>query len=270
MAMRRPARVGYASPPMSAADTYDRSIAESYDAEYAVLRDPSGDQAFYADLARASGGPVLELGCGTGRVILPIAREGIPCVGLDLSPTMLDVLRAKDPPGNLELVQAPMTDFDLGAARFRLIFSAFRPLQHLCTVEEQLATLACVRRHLAPGGRFAFDLFAPNLARTAIEEEPEQEDVRAPDGDGEIRRFARVRRDLATQVLTVVYRHERWVGGAKVSEGTSELRMRWFHRYEVEHLLARAGFEVEALYGKFDRRPFDAKGEMIFVTRAAP
>src|SRR5262245_12593437 len=151
-------------------DTYDRSIAQSYDAEYAVIRDPSGDRAFYADLAREAGGPVLELGCGTGRVLLPIAREGlvVACVGLDLSANMLDVLRAKGPPDNLSLVQASMTAFDLGEARFHLVFAAFRAFQHLCTVDEQLAALACVRRHLAPGGRFAFDVFAPDLARTAV------------------------------------------------------------------------------------------------------
>src|SRR5215475_12662699 len=158
---------------MSIPDEYDASIAKNYDAEYAVIRDPSGDRAFYAELARASGGPVLELGCGTGRVLLPIAEQGIPCVGLDLSKNMLDVLRAKGPPPSLSLVQASMTGFDLGGARFPLIFAAFRAFQHLCTVEEQLAALGCIRRHLAPGGTFAFDVFAPSLTRTAIEEEPE-------------------------------------------------------------------------------------------------
>jgi hypothetical protein len=79
-----------------------------------------------------------------------------------------------------------------------------------------------------------------------------------------------VHRNLAMQVLTVFFRHERWQGGAKVSEGTSEIRLRWFYRYEIEHLLARAGFEVEALHGGFDGRPFDAKSERIIVARAAP
>src|SRR3954463_15753251 len=106
-------------------DTYQRAIARSYDAEYAVTRDASGDCAFYAALAREAGGPVLELACGTGRVLLPIAREGIPCVGLDHSQAMLDVLRSRDPPPNLELALASMTDYDMGTARFRLIYAAF-------------------------------------------------------------------------------------------------------------------------------------------------
>jgi SAM-dependent methyltransferase len=249
-------------------DSYDPSSAGAYDAEYAVIRDPSGDRSFYGELARDGGGAVLELGCGTGRILLPIAREGIQCVGLDLSGNMLAVLRAKQPPANLRLVQAAMTDFNLGAQRFSLITAPFRVLQHLCTVKEQLAALACVRRHLAPDGRFAFDVFAPNLARMALEDEPEAEDIRAPDGDAEIRRFVRIHRDHVTQVMTVKMRHERWKGGAKVGEGASDFAMRWFYRYELEHLLARAGFVVESLYGGFRREPYDAKGEMIFVTRA--
>jgi SAM-dependent methyltransferase len=252
---------------MSTPNSYDAGSARSYDAVYAVVRDPSGDRAFYAELARNAGGPVLELGCGTGRVLLPIAREGISCVGLDLSASMLDALRAKQPPANLELVQGPMTAFDLGVGRFRLVFTAFRAFQHLSTVNEQLAALACVRRSLAPDGLFAFDVFSPNLARMALEEEPEVEDVRAPDGDAEIRRFVQIRRDLATQVMIGRMRHERWKDGTKIGEDVSEHVLRWFYRYELEHLLARAGFAVEALYGGFQRQPYDAKGEMIFVAR---
>jgi SAM-dependent methyltransferase len=245
------------------------TIAPSYDAEYAVLRDPSGDAAFYADLAREAGGPVLELGCGTGRVLLPIARQGVECVGLDASAAMLDALRAKGPPPNLTLVEAPITAYDLGAARFRLIFAAFRVFQHLYTVEDQLAALACARRHLAPGGLLAFDVFAPLLARIALAEEPEQQEVSARDGDDELRRFTTVWRDHATQVQSVRFRHERWRDGGKVSEEVSEIRMRWFFRYEVEHLLVRAGFEPVAFHGGFDRRPYDGSGEIIAVARVA-
>lgn len=249
-------------------EPHQRAIARSYDAEYAVIRDPSGDRAFYAELARETGGPVLELACGTGRVLLPIAREGIPCVGLDHSRAMLDVLRSKEPPSNLELVEAPMTDFDLGAARFRLIFAAFRGFQNLLGVDEQLATLACARRHLAPGGVLAFDVFAADPARVAIAETPEREEVRAEEGDEEVRRFSTIWNDPAAQVMRVRFRHERWRAGVKVSDEATEIRMRWFWRFELEHLLARTGFTVEAMYGGFDRRPYDAKKEMIVVARA--
>jgi SAM-dependent methyltransferase len=241
--------------------------ARWYDGAYAARR---ADAAFYRVLARQTGGPVLEVGCGTGRVLLPIARDGLACVGLDASPMMLDVLRASDPPPTLRLVTASMQDFDLGPERFRLIFSAFRPLQHLYTVEDQLACLACVRRHLAPDGLFAFDVFQPDLARLACAEEPEYEESRFSEGDDEIVRLTSVRRDLATQTQEITMRFERRRGGEVLGDEVERFRMRWYHRYEVEHLLARAGFAIVALYGDFDRRPFDRDArEMIFIARVA-
>lgn len=243
--------------------------ARWYDAAYDRLQAGVGDAEFYLALAREAGGPVLELGSGTGRVLLPIARAGIAATGLDLSPAMLDVLRAKRPPAGLRLVTGSMTDFDLGADRFALIFAAFRPFQHLCTVEEQLGCLAAVRRHLAPGGRFAFDVFAPDLARIAVAEEPEHEEVRFEQDGETVVRYAALARDLAMQVTTVRFRFERRRGDVVVGEERVTFRMRWFHRYELEHLLAGAGFAVEALYGGFDRRPYDGRGEIVIVARAA-
>jgi SAM-dependent methyltransferase len=252
---------------MAYAPEYEAVHARWYDATFASRR---ADAAFYRALARETGGPILELGCGTGRVLIPIAEDGLECTGLDGSPAMLDGLRAKRPPATLHPVLAPLQAFDLGAARFRLVFSAFRPLQHLYTVEDQLACLAAVRRHLAPGGLFAFDVFQPDLARLALADEPEYEEDRFADGDDEIVRLARVTRDVATQTQNVTIRFERRRDGAAVGSEVERFRMRWYHRYELEHLLARTGFDVVALYGDFDRRPFDRHArEMVFVTRAS-
>src|SRR5689334_285697 len=146
---------------------YERLMADTYDAQYAILRDPSGDMAFYSGLAVQTGGPVLELGCGTGRVLLPIARSGIACTGVDPSEQMLRVLRGKQPPENLTLVQGSMQSFDLPERRFALAYIAFRAFQHLLTTEDQLEALARIREHLRPGGLLALDLFEPDLARMA-------------------------------------------------------------------------------------------------------
>jgi ubiquinone/menaquinone biosynthesis C-methylase UbiE len=249
-------------------DRYGAVTARHYDEAYARLRAPSGDAEFYLSLARESGGPVLELGCGTGRVLLPIARAGIACTGLDLSPNMLDALRAKRPPSNVTLVEARMQDFDLGAARFALVTAPFRAFQHLYTVEDQLACLARVRRHLAPGGRFAFDVFKPRLERTALAHEPEQEDARWREGEDEIVRSAEVVRDHAAQLMRVTMHYDRWRCGERVSRDSTDFRMRWFHRYELEHLLARAGFTDLTLYGNFDRSAYTADSpELIWIAR---
>jgi SAM-dependent methyltransferase len=236
-------------------EAYGRATARFYDAAYERSPQIGGDADFYRELAREGAGPVLELGCGTGRVLLRIAEDGFPCSGLDASRHMLDALRAKSRFPNLRLVHAPMQRFDLGHDRFTLIFAAFRVFQHLYTVEDQLACLACVRRHLAPGGRLAFDVFAPRLARMAAGSRPEEVDVRF-ELDGEsVARFAAVTPDPVAQLLDVRFRYERSRDGVVVGSEQAHFRMRWFWRFELEHLLARAGFEEVMMYGDFDRRP---------------
>jgi SAM-dependent methyltransferase len=246
---------------------YSRAQALAYDSDYAKIRDPSGDREYYAALARERGGPVLEIGCGTGRVLLPVAESGLECVGVDPSPEMLEVFRAKGVPPNVTLVAGEARTFDLSPKRFALVIAAFRVFQHFLGVEEQLAVLANVRRHLTPGGAFAFDLFEPDLARMAAVHEPEREDVRTQDGEIETRRFVSIERDHARQILHAVFRHERWRGDERLGDEVSTNDLRWFYRFEVEHLLARAGFVIEAVSGGFDGKPYDAKHEMIFIAR---
>jgi SAM-dependent methyltransferase len=245
-------------------DEYEGVLARNYDALYGVMRDPSGDAAFYRALAEEGGGPVLELGCGTGRVLLPIAALGIPCVGVDASPAMLAALRAKNPPPNLELVEARMESFDLGARRFRLATAPFRAFLHLLDVPSQLAALANIRRHLAPGGTFAFDIFDPKLAWIIAPGENERLDATFTIDGVQTRRFAKVRTDLVTQIMDVTFRFE-----PAQTDGDTTVRLRWFYRYEMEHLLARAGFTDVTFYGGYDRRPWRPEGETVIVARAA-
>jgi SAM-dependent methyltransferase len=239
---------------------YGQATARFYDAAYDRSPQLDGsDIAFYRAVAREGGGPVLELGCGTGRVLLEIAADGFPCTGVDASQHMLARLRAKSRFPNLRLVHAPMQRFDLPGERFGLVFSAFRAFQHLYTVEDQLACLACVRRHLAPGGRLAFDVFAPRPARTAVLEEPETVDLRFTHEGEDVVRHAIVTRDPAAQILTVRFRYERSRDGQVVGNEHATFHMRWFWRFELEHLLARAGFERVEIFGDFDRRPVGAE-----------
>jgi len=251
-------------------ESYGRTTAHFYDAAYGGGRTGlAGDVDFYRALAREGGGPVLELGCGTGRALLPIAADGFPCTGLDASRHMLDALRAKSTFPNLRLVNAPMQRFELPGEKFGLIFSAFRAFQHMYTVEDQLACLGCAKRHLAPGGRLAFDVFAPRLARMAIPEEPETVELRFEHGGESVVRHVRVSRDYVAQILTVRFRYERSAGGKVVGNEHAEFRMRWFWRYELEHLLARAGFEHVQIYGDFDRKPVAADTPAFVVVASA-
>jgi SAM-dependent methyltransferase len=245
-------------------EAYGRTTARFYDAAYDRSSHVGGDAPFYRALASEGAGPVLELGCGTGRVLLQIAEAGFPCTGLDASRHMLDALRAKSRFPNLRLVHAPMQRFDLGADRFGLVYAAFRVFQHLYTVEDQLACLACVRRHLAPGGRLAFDVFAPRVARMATPS-PEQADARFELGGESVIRYATVTPDPVSQLLDVHFRYERSAGGKVVGNDEARFRMRWFWRFELEHLMARAGFAEVEMFGDFDRRPIAADTPAFIV-----
>jgi SAM-dependent methyltransferase len=253
---------------MSETPGYDAALARHYDPIYTGLRAASGDVDWYRRLAREAAGPVLELGAGTGRVLLAMAAEGMPCVGLDDSRAMLDELRRKPLPSNVELVLGDMRSFAL-PRRFALIAAPFRVFQHLDAVEEQLACLACVRRHLAPGGRLAFDVFAPDPAAIALDVHPETEDARYRDGGQEIVRYVTVRVERARQRIHLAIRHEKRRGTVRLGEDRSELRMRYFHRYELEHLLARAGFARVEILGGFRGEPLaDDSRDFVVVAGA--
>ena len=243
---------------------YGGVASRYYDAAYESLR-ARADVDFYRELAVSSQGPVLELGCGTGRVLIEIANRGIPTTGVDASSAMLRALGRKRIPRTLRLVHARMQDFDLGDDRFTLIFSAFRAFQHLLEVDDQLACLERVRRHLAPGGTFAFDVFAPVLDR---DRSAFSEQARFPDGDEEVVRYDSARVDFARQLTMVEMRYERWRGGEKVGEESASFELRHFYRFELEHLLRRAGFADLAFYGDFDRSPFDGRREIVVLARA--
>jgi ubiquinone/menaquinone biosynthesis C-methylase UbiE len=239
---------------MSTTESYEYT-ARFYDSAYGAMSAARADTAFYVKLAAECGGPVLELGCGTGRTLLPIAAAGLACTGLDLSPAMLEQFRRKPGAAAVTLTCGRMENFDLGGQRFRLIFSAFRSFQHLDTVEEQLACLARVRAHLAPGGMFAFDVFNPKLENMAKDSDPEALDLDFTYEGRNVKRYVTITRDRVAQLIHLTMRYVEETGAGPAKETIVKFSMRWFWRYELEHLLHRAGFTDVTLYGDFDRSP---------------
>ena len=265
---------------MTQPESYDEytSIAELYD--YVVPYRERQDVAFFGEAARESGGPVLEVGCGTGRVLIPTARAGIEITGLDLSPHMLGVCQARleaEPEqvrARVRLVAGDMRRFELSQS-FQLITLPFRPFQHLTTVEDQLACLGCLRRHLAQDGRVILDVFNPSLkalAKTNFGEEVSEEpEFSMPDGRKVIRRHRIVSRDEANQVNYVELIYYVTHPDGRQERLVQAFPMRYLFRFEAEHLLVRAGFEVEQLYADYDKSPFGSKqpGELIFVAKVS-
>jgi SAM-dependent methyltransferase len=229
----------------------------SYDA-IARLYDPwsrsvTEDVGFYVAEARRVEPPVVELGVGTGRIAVPIASEGIRVIGVDSSPGMLEVCRERaESAGVAGLVELRLGD--LGSPpvseRVELVLCPFRSYLHLRTDEERLEALRAARELLVPGGRLIFDVFAPgadDIAETHgrwLEREPEI--------------FERADWDTDARTLTLSVRG---------SSGEATMALAWLSADEWQALLERAGFEVEALYGWFDRRPFHGGEDMVWIAR---
>jgi len=260
-------------------DHYDAiaSIAEFYDAT--LVYQERKDVEFYVTEARASGGPVLELGCGTGRVLLPTARAGIEITGLDSSANMLARCRAKadaepeEVRRGVTLVRGDLAAFELGR-QFALITIPFRPFQHLLTVEQQLGCLRASRRHLAARGRLIFDVF--QVEPTSIhdprwmEEREDGPESRLADGRI-VRRTVRIAAfHREAQINEVDFCWYVTHPSGRREQIRWRVELRYYYRFELEHLLALAGLRVAALYGDVHRTPYGALSpDIIFVAERA-
>ena len=249
-------------------------LAELYD--HVVPYQERTDVPFFVSSTRAEAGPTLEVGCGTGRVLIPIARAGVPVVGLDASPAALAVCRRKlgvEEPAvqrRADLVLGDMRSFELGRS-FSSAIAPFRAFQHLETVEEQLECLTAIRRHLQPGAVFVLDLFNPDLARLAVDPAGEEEEppFTLEDGTRVVRRVRVLDRDLARQIVSVRFTYAlNGAGGSR--DVMQEIRLRYLFRFEAEHLLARCGFDLEQVYSDYEQRPFGSSypGELVLIARA--
>jgi len=260
-------------------DDHTTSEAAELAAIYDAIYDGRDDVAFWQALAAAAvDGPILELGCGTGRVLIPVARAGCEITGLDISGDMLERCRAKlrsEPPevrDRARLLAADMTSFDLGR-RFALITIPFAGFQHLRTVEQQLACLDRCREHLLPHGTLVLDLPNPDPAPPSharlegpTDGEATAELVDWTDGR-RIRWWMTVidyQRSLQCTECEVTYEIIAADGATRCVSETFPLR--YVFRYELEHLLVRARFRVVTLHGDYDGSPFaDRSPAMIVV-----
>lgn len=228
---------------------YD-SIARVYDPWSVSVTE---DVSFYVDLAVGAGGPVVELGVGTGRIAVPTAAAGVPVIGVDSSQGMLDVCREQaELAGVGHLVDLRLGDFRDPPVpeRVRLVTSPFRSFLHLADDEERLAALRAARGLLLPGGRLAFDVF-----------EPSREDVEATHArwlEREPGIFERADWDESARTLTLSVRGK---------EGATTMVLSWLSPREWRSLLEGAGFEVEACYGWFDRRPYKGGEDTVWLAR---
>ncbi len=212
------------------------------------------DITFYVDEAKRHGGPVVELAVGSGRIAVPIARAGINVIGVDLSPGMLSVARAfGEEHGVSDLLDLRVGDLREPPVdeKVQLVICPFRSLLHMPDEDEKLRALRAAHDLLEPGGHLIFDVFAPS-----------SEDIAETNGlwlEREHDIFERADWDASSRTLRLSVRS---------GESAASMNLHWLSAIEWRRLIDEAGFDVAALYGWFDRRPFKGDEDMIWVCRA--
>ncbi|UCH26770.1 MAG: methyltransferase domain-containing protein [Trueperaceae bacterium] len=228
-------------------------FSDVYDQQYVAYQD---DVAFYRRVVEDYGDPILELGAGTARLSIALARRGFRMVGIELSEAMLGRGRKNLVEAGLgelvELRQGDMRTLDLGA-RFPVVLAPFNTLMHAYTLQDQDRTLAAVLHHLEPGGVFAFDLFMPHFgALGVLRQEREWSHV----GGGKSELFILQLDDPDKQLIETRYYLDTTQPDGALTRRRSSLVQRYYTRFEIERALYQAGFANVRLFGGFDKQPF--------------
>jgi SAM-dependent methyltransferase len=237
------------------------------------LGDRDEDLLMIQQFADRCGSPVLELACGTGRVLLPLARQGVQITGVDVSPAMLEMARRKLAAERLTervtLLEQDMRELTLGET-FNLAVVAVNSFMHLLTTDDQLATLTRIRHHLNPGGLLLLDLFNPDPSRLLEFRGRVTLDkvMTDPDTGHRLMKFSSEQVDLGRQLIQVTVILDEVDGEGHVRRTLFPFSIRYLYRHELELLLRHAGFVVEAIYGSYDLDEFSGDSEkMIAVAR---
>jgi SAM-dependent methyltransferase len=235
-----------------------------------------GDAEWYRAKARESGGPVLELGAGTGRITLGIAQDDVPVHALDLDPAMLGRLQQKlvnqphDVRDRVVVTAGDMREFQLGE-RFPLIIAPFRAFLHNLTEADQLACLRRVRGHLRPGGCFAFNVFHPSLEymahHTGALAGVWRWAATFPLADGGcVVRSESTRFDTPKQLLEAYHRYDEYgADGILTRTSMHRLHLAYLYPPQLRRLLSDAGFQTVEIAGGFDGRPFEKDTDELVI-----
>jgi SAM-dependent methyltransferase len=233
-----------------------------------------GDVAFYLDYARSSGEQVLELGCGTGRILCELAKAGIVVTGLDYSAEMLRRASLKlsvldeQVRRRVNLVKDDMRSFSLDA-RFGAILIPHRGFAHMISADDQERALRCIHGHLSERGLLVFDLpDARPVTDTFNNSLFFFRDFVHPETHNTVVVWHCSQQDYVRQLVVHRFVYEELDGaGRSVRRTICPLTLRQTNRFEMEYMLARCGFEIEALYASYDRRPFVPGWQQVWVAR---
>ena len=233
------------------------------------------DIPFFLEYANQTGSPILELACGTGRVLIPLAEAGFTIHGLDISENMLKIAAEKVEDKKLSnlvtLTEGDMANYDLPVKDFSMAFITFRSFMHLFTQEDQLSCLKCTYEHLKPGGLLIIDVYSPRFSKMA---QPIAEDFSVhkeyvlPNGNRVVNKRRWGGTDLVNQVNTEELLFEEYGSdGLLVRERLVPLQTRYTFRYELQLLFEKAGYRVLSVFKDFEKNHYDGVGEIIIVAQ---
>ncbi len=242
-------------------------VARFFDLEYAGEAD---ELAILEAYAKRTGGPLLELGCGTGRLLLPLAGAGYDVDGVDLSPAMLSIARAKSEAAGLSsrvhLLQGDFRDAPLRGP-YEFAFCVMNTFLHLLSLADQLRALRHWRKHLAPRGLLLLDVLHPDVGQLAnldgrLEWDRTWTD---PDTGATVMKWITRTVDLAEQTLHVTTLYDEVEPDDRLRRTIVPYDLRYLWRFEAELLLDKAGFRLEGVYGDWDLGPFDDESDRMIL-----
>lgn len=263
----------------SPSTNYD-DFAEIYDSQYANYHAISGDIQFYNHYAASARTPVLDLGCGTGRIAIALASGGNKLIGIDISERMLAQAKKKiegldsSIKHRISLIRADMRDYKLNTA-VDFAYSGFRSFMLLTDQEDQVRALTNALLHLNKGGRLAIDLIVPTVQslmkykNQAPDEYQYRREFKSPTGKGRILEFENRSCDEHRQIATYRLKHVTLDDTGEELDSTERvLIMRWTYKFEFQALARYCGFEIEGVYGDYEFGCLDeASSEMIWILK---
>jgi SAM-dependent methyltransferase len=242
---------------------YPPSFARFYDVIYHQLRD-GVDHDYFLNEVRKCKGNILEIGVGTGRFFVEALLNGHEVYGIDISRNMLEVLKSKlEPHQHYRVTNQNMLDFSFDF-QFDLIIAPFRVIMHIPEKKDQILALNNVCRHLKPNGRFIFDTFVPDLNQLIkglhnhVDFEGEYEEGK------KLKRTVSTKPDLINQVIQVSFTLD-WEEDESLKTEVWDLPLRFFFRYELEHLIERSEYSSYTIFGDYKGHSLDESSKEFIV-----
>jgi SAM-dependent methyltransferase len=249
---------------MNKPELYPDYFARFYDVIYHQVRD-GVDNRFYLEKIKNTKGKVLEIGSGTGRLLVEALENGADIYGIDISPSMIDVLKTKLTPAQQTRINLQnITDFK-SETNFDLIIAPFRVFMHLTEKTAQLDALNNVYHHLNPGGLFIFDVFVPDLKMliSGLDNMTDFEGEYEP--GNRVKRTTSTKPDLINQIINITFRME-WNEGSLNYHSDWNTPLRYYFRFELEHLVERSEFKKYHIAGDFGGNELDNDSKEFILT----